>query len=152
MRLRLVVVGGALVAGCQAPRAIPDERGAQVRPETTIGPVRAITREEVEREQRAGTTVDTIVVATTHLEMRPGETYSLLNLAPVARDRAGQPVAGFAATFIRHTNDIYEISFITLRALRPGVDTLYVEALPREPSKDRVPRRPSTRVTVTVRP
>jgi hypothetical protein len=111
-----------------------------------------MSRAEVEREQRLGTLVDTILLRTTGLALRVGETYNLLALAPEGRDRSGRSVESFVPTFIRHPTDVYSVSLITLRARRPGVDTLYVEALPREPSRDLTPRRPSTRVTITVRP
>lgn len=155
MRLVPMMAGAVLLLGCNPPRAVPNERPPRVRPETTVLGSIPMTRQEIEREQRLGTPVDTIIVRTTQIDLRVGETYSLLNLAPVGRDRAGQAVPGFGATFIASANDsneIYDFSFISLRALRPGVDTLYVEALPREPSKDPIPRRPSTRVTVSVRP
>jgi len=111
-----------------------------------------MTSQEIESEQRLGTSVDTILLSTTRIELQVGEEYNILNLKPVGHTRDGRRVQSLVPTFVRHPSEVFAISFLTLRALRPGVDTLYVEALPREPSRDRTPRRPSTRVTVAVRP
>lgn len=151
MRLRLLVAGVALLPGCHSSSRAAGEPGA-VRPETTVVASRTMSSAEVEREQRAGTTVDTIEVATTAIELRVGEEYNLLHLAPRGRDGAGNNVASFQPTFVVPRTEVFAVSFITLRALQPGVDTLYVEALPREPLKDPTPRRPSTRILVAVRP
>ena len=152
MRAVWVMLTAALWAGCQPPAQRAPERVSPVRAETTLGVPIPMTSAEVAEEQRRGTLVDTIVLTSTRLELSVGEEYNLLRLRPVGRDRSGQVVPSLVPTFVRHETPVYEIDLITLRALRAGVDTLYVEALPREPSIDLVPRRPSTRVTVVVRP
>ncbi len=149
MQRSLLLVVIAILPSCRPSNSVPTQDPPRVRAETTIGPARDMTREEVAREQRLGTSVDTILLRTTQLELRVGDTYNILSLMPVGQDRGGRPVRGFTPTFVKHNDDVSEISLITLRALRPGVDTLYVEALPRE---DETPRRPSTRVTIVVRP
>jgi hypothetical protein len=110
-----------------------------------------MTAADIAREQERGTAVDTIMLATTEITLRVGEEFSFFTLAPTARDRAGQPVQGFTPVMIHYRSEVFSVSFPMLRARQVGVDSLYIEALPREPTPDRTPRRPSTRVKITVR-
>lgn len=151
MRARLLLTGVAVVAGCrQAPAASPAEP-PRVRTESVSVRVGTLSGAEIARQQEAGTTVDTIVLATTAITLRPGEEFSIRGLAPVALDRLGQRIQPFMPVVVRNRSDVFALSFPMIRALKVGVDSLYIEALPRDPTTDRVPRRPSTRVMITVR-
>lgn len=151
--MRILIARAATTAlflgGCHSGRAsapLPQSSGPQSR--IVAEP---LSREEIARQQRAGTVVDTIQLKTTTISLRAGESYNLMSLAPAARDAAGGVVTPFGPVFIRSASMIYSVAQgIELRALKVGVDSLYIEALPRSPS--RPPHRPSTRVLIVVRP
>lgn len=143
------VISASLFMGCQSGRitaASPGPSGPQSR--IVAQP---LSRAEIEQQQRAGTVVDTIQLKTTTISLRVGESYNLFSLAPVARDAAGNEVKPFSPVFVRRSSVVYTLSQgIDLRATSPGVDSFYVEALPR--SSARLPQRPSTLVRIVVRP
>ncbi|MEQ1692155.1 MAG: hypothetical protein ABMA00_12775 [Gemmatimonas sp.] len=151
MRAQLVLIVLAVLAGCrQSPSASP-AAAPRVRTDTVAVRGAALSAAEIARQQEAGTTVDTIVLATTAITLRPGEEFSLRGLAPVALDRSGERIQSFTPVIVRNRSDVFALSFPMIRALKVGVDSLYIEALPRDPTTDRTPRRPSTRVMITVR-
>lgn len=152
MRARLVLMAFAVVAGCrQSPSAAP--AGAPpVRRESVSVRGGTLSAAEIARQQEEGTTVDTVVLATTAITLRVGEEFNIRGLAPAALDRSGQRIQPFMPVVVRNRSEVFTMSFPMIRALKVGVDSLYIEALPRDPTTDRAPRRPSTRVTITVQP
>lgn len=150
MRAALVSIVLAVAAGCRPSPSAPAD-APRVSRETVAVRGGTLSAAEIARQQAEGTTVDTIVLAVTEITLRPGEEYNIRSLAPVALDRAGQRVQPFVPVIIRGRSDVFTMSFPMIRALQAGVDSLLIEAVPRDPTTDRSPRRPSTRVVITVR-
>ena len=152
MRARLVLIAFAVVAGCRQSPSVALAGAPRVRAETVTVRGATLSAAEIARQQEEGTTVDTVVLATTAISLRVGEEFNIRGLAPAALDRSGQRIQPFTPVIVRDRSEVFSMSFPMIRALKVGVDSLYVEALPRDPTTDRTPRRPSTRVTITVRP
>ena len=154
MLVRYLLVSVA-VAGCS-------RSGDMVRPEPepTIGSVVdtmlaavQMSEEEMRTARRRGTTVDTIMVHPSEIQLRVGEHVILFDaLTLKALDINGEPVVDYRPTFIygRHRATRRPRGSIATVAIAPGVDTVFVEALPRNPSDPRP--RPSTLLLIRVAP
>ncbi len=96
--------------------------------------------------------VDTIEVSPASIEMRVGEEVSFDRLQVTGRDKQGNVVDQFPPFFALGENSSVRFSGPAMQAIKPGKAVLYVEAVPRNPNTDPLPRRPFTQVPISVRP
>ena len=114
---------------------------------------RPMTAAEVAASQTGGSRVDTILVSPAELTIHVGETVvPFFALSFRALDSSGSRIRPFAPALIHQHRHATERAGAGLRGIRPGADTVYVEALPRDPGAQPLPRRPSTRVLIRVVP
>jgi hypothetical protein len=97
--------------------------------------------------------VDTILVTPLELTVRVGQTIvPFFALTLTALDSSGSRITPFAPTLTYPRQRATETDGPGLRGIQPGTDTLFVEALARNPDTQPLPRRPSTRVLIRVIP
>jgi hypothetical protein len=100
----------------------------------------------------AGTSIDTFMVNPTDVVLRIGETFDpRRDLRISAVDTLGKAMAWFPRAYIFRRRRATQQDGFQIVAMREGTDTLYVEALPRDPASPR-PARASTMVLLRVVP
>jgi hypothetical protein len=95
---------------------------------------------------------DSILLSTTNIELRVGQEYFLLELAPRILDTEGTVQRMGRWQFRFPPTEVFTVAGTRLRASQPGVAELYVHQLSEGAAPDPTRRFASTRVMVTVQP
>jgi len=116
--------------------------------------IQRFTSAQIDSLRRLPSGIDTIVVKQTHFALRVGDTLSMTSLVPEERDSGGRVVRPVDVHFnLDPRNTVLKfIRGAGYVAASPGHVSIFAEDQPRNFDGDTIPRRPSTRIDVDVKP